>query len=388
MISIQSGMLIALGFLAATLLALLIAPAFWRRAVRLTRLRIIDTMPITDVEIRADKDRIRAGFAIKLHKLESEIEQVRLADARQKIELNRRDATINELEGTLQTLTVNVEEGANARRVLEQTVADRLPRLEARLNDAKKLLFARDREISELAAKAEKQTRDLAEKTAQSDLQSEEIQRLRQALEARQDGSNSQPMLEAELDALREKAREQAILIAKLQSTDGTRRSGSDQSSEIARLKASLAVVENQTADETNEATLALKSRVQLLEAQAAQHAETIANLRSELAKAKEREEDQAARAGTEQKRPASEPRKALSERIALAPDARSSNVETLPLSHSPATEENDARKSLETAQSPAHPAEGIQADEQAAKADNKNRPRLLDRISNLARQS
>ena len=36
MISIQSAMLVALGFLSACLLTLLLAPAFWARAVRLT----------------------------------------------------------------------------------------------------------------------------------------------------------------------------------------------------------------------------------------------------------------------------------------------------------------------------------------------------------------
>ena len=100
LVTIQTGMLVALGFLAASLLALLVAPAFWSRAVRLTTRRIKETMPLTDVEIRADKDRIRAEYAIKVHKLESQVEQVRLAGARQQIEINRRDASINELEGS------------------------------------------------------------------------------------------------------------------------------------------------------------------------------------------------------------------------------------------------------------------------------------------------
>ena len=70
MISIQSAMLVALGFLAASLLALFVAPAFWSRAVRLTTLRIKNTMPLSEIEIRADKDRVRAEFAVKVHHLD------------------------------------------------------------------------------------------------------------------------------------------------------------------------------------------------------------------------------------------------------------------------------------------------------------------------------
>ena len=43
MISVQSAMLVALGFLAASLLGLLIGSALWSRAVRLTTLRLKQT---------------------------------------------------------------------------------------------------------------------------------------------------------------------------------------------------------------------------------------------------------------------------------------------------------------------------------------------------------
>ena len=50
-------MLVALGFLVAALLALLIAPAFWSRAVKLTTRRIKETLPISDAEVQADKNK-------------------------------------------------------------------------------------------------------------------------------------------------------------------------------------------------------------------------------------------------------------------------------------------------------------------------------------------
>ena len=47
--------------------------------------------------------------------------------------------------------------------MLEQTVADRLPRVEARLAEAKRLLFNRDREIAELTAGARRHKQALEE---------------------------------------------------------------------------------------------------------------------------------------------------------------------------------------------------------------------------------
>ncbi len=333
MITIQSGMLVALGFLASSLLALMIAPLFWARAVRLTSRRIKESMPVSEIEIRADKDRIRAEYAIKVHKMESQIEQVRHSTARQQIEINRRDASVNELEAELETLRATHEESLNARRVLEQTVADRLPRVEQGLNDAKKLLFARDREINELTRTAEVRTQALDEAKTIAMQQQAEIARLTGAVAARAPGgaedvarSNSELALRSEIEALRAKTREQAQLLARLQSMSGrtatTAQSSSaggigdapqskpaneeaeklarvlkaryeDQAGEIARLRAALAVFENSVdADGSTplrDSRIGVKARMQSLEAQTVQQADAILRLRSDLAAANER---------------------------------------------------------------------------------------------------
>ena len=76
------------------------------------------------------------------------VEEATHAAAKQMVEINRRDAGISALEGDVQKLRTSLEEHENARRVLEQTITDRLPKVEYRLAEAKKLLFQRDREIS------------------------------------------------------------------------------------------------------------------------------------------------------------------------------------------------------------------------------------------------
>ena len=98
LISIQSGMLVALGFLIASLLGLLLASAFWSSAVRLTTKRLKQAMPVSEPEIKADRDRLRAEYAVKVHELETRLDQAKFERARHLIEINRRDATISALE--------------------------------------------------------------------------------------------------------------------------------------------------------------------------------------------------------------------------------------------------------------------------------------------------
>lgn len=224
--TINAAMLVALGFLTAALLAVLIAPAYRRRIVRLTTDALKRTMPMTEAEIRADKDRLRAVHAIRIHNLEAKLESVTLSSARQKIEVNRRDARISELEGQLMRQKGQVDELENARRVLERTVMDRLPKIENRLGEAKKLLVQRDNEVSQLATTAQKQARALAEASQINIQQSSEIERLTTAIstraarnqDTRSDGRfDGEVALRSEIEALRTKARDQAALITQLQ---------------------------------------------------------------------------------------------------------------------------------------------------------------------------
>jgi chromosome segregation ATPase len=225
LISIQTAMLVALGFLVASLLGLLVASAFWTRAVRLTTERIKRSMPVSEPEIKADRDRLRAEYAIKVHKLERQLDQTKLERARQFIEINRRDASIATLESDVVQLRADLDENLNARRVLEQTVADRLPKVEARLAEAKRLLFNRDREIADLSHGARRHKEALEEAASVNAQQSAQIDRLTTALTTRGgrsrggagDRRDGEVALRSEIEALRTKAREQATLIDRLQ---------------------------------------------------------------------------------------------------------------------------------------------------------------------------
>jgi len=339
-------MFVTLGFLAASLLWLLAAPGFWSRAVRLTTERLREAMPLTESEIRAEKDRMRAEYALKIHHQQTELEEVKLAAARQLIELNRRDARINSLETDLEALKASLEGAMNARGVLEQTIADRLPRLEERLNEAKRHLSGRDQEIASLTRAAERQARALQEAGAINDQLKREVQRLTTALEtagakttsgAAETSVDAIVAMRAELDALRTRSREQSALIDRLQkaiaeTADATPRAGlngskaiplrpdagtaaqadesdkklrdaralaAGQEQEIARLKATIAIHEKVGGSGTGDSRIALKASLGALEEKASQQEATIKSLRSEVAALQEQLTHQAAEHAT-----------------------------------------------------------------------------------------
>ena len=302
MISVQSAMLVALGFLIAGLLGLLIGSALWSRAVRLTTRRIKQSLPVSETEIRADRDRLRAEFAVKVHKLETALEQAKLERARQFIEVNRRDAAISTLESTVGDLRVELDEHINARRVLEQTVSDRLPRVEARLAEAKRLLFNRDREIAELTATARRHKIPLGDggrAAKQPQLSAAAAEQVPDAA-ASGDGSRAGDLvLRTEIETLRTKTREQAALIERLQQrlaqSNPEQASGrtegdlKQKTAEIARLERKLAESEEALAairastSDIDAARIAFESEVRALKSKTEDQEAEIARLAAAL---------------------------------------------------------------------------------------------------------
>jgi hypothetical protein len=81
-------------------------PAVHKRAVRLTRRDLVDATPLTAKEIQAEKDQLRAQFAVSVRRLELNMEEMRLkateraADrqnaelARLQVELDKKSALI------------------------------------------------------------------------------------------------------------------------------------------------------------------------------------------------------------------------------------------------------------------------------------------------------
>lgn len=146
---VQSVLFFVLGFLCAGFVALMIAPAIWRRAVMLTRKRVEGSMPLTLAEIQAEKDRIRAEFAMSTRRLEMSVKSLREKAAEQLVEISRGREALKELalerKDKKQALSELEAKGEDLRQREDQLqlVSDRLAQtehaLEKRVLELKKL---------------------------------------------------------------------------------------------------------------------------------------------------------------------------------------------------------------------------------------------------------
>ncbi len=181
---IHSIMLVALGFLSASILALLFSRAVWRRAVRLTTKRLRAELPASWRDVQADRDQMRAEYAIKFRQLEILLDKAREKSVQQMVAVNQHKAALKEQQEQIRILRTNLAERASKTTVLEQTVRQRLPELMSRLEKAMAQLEERDQRIAKLRRGIEKQTAALNQAAQTERLRQAEIQRLRQALDA------------------------------------------------------------------------------------------------------------------------------------------------------------------------------------------------------------
>ena len=100
---IESLMYSGLGFLAAALLVgpfglLVVMPLVHGRAERLTTRRLEATIPQSMAEISADKDLLRAEFAVSTRRLEKKVEKLETSNASQIVEIAKKSDAISNLE--------------------------------------------------------------------------------------------------------------------------------------------------------------------------------------------------------------------------------------------------------------------------------------------------
>ena len=98
---VETIMLFSLGFLAGCLLMVVFAPLVHQRAVRLTTQSILAATPMTMAEMQADKDRLRAEFAMVTRRLEIDGEEMRTRIGNQLAEIGQKVARINRLKDEL-----------------------------------------------------------------------------------------------------------------------------------------------------------------------------------------------------------------------------------------------------------------------------------------------
>ena len=95
---IEPIMYLAIGFLVSMLLGLMLLPLVHNRAVRLTTRRLEAATPLSMAEIQADKDQLRAEFAMSARRLEMNVEQLKNKTTSQLAELGKKSDAINRMK--------------------------------------------------------------------------------------------------------------------------------------------------------------------------------------------------------------------------------------------------------------------------------------------------
>jgi predicted RNase H-like nuclease (RuvC/YqgF family) len=200
---IESIMYFAIGFFAAGLSVLIIVPLVHGRAVRLTTRRLEAALPASMAEVMADKDVLRADFAMSTRRLEFKIEQLTTNSASQLAELGRKSDALNRLkiEGDalreqLRTSEASAAIKLNAERALVENESE-LATLTSTLDERALLVDAQNAEIAALT----RQVQTLHEQLAQAG----------EAVRAAEDRAAAAPDVER---ALAEKQSELAALIS------------------------------------------------------------------------------------------------------------------------------------------------------------------------------
>src|SRR6476659_7634547 len=150
---IEPIMFFAIGFLAASLFGLVLIPLVHNRAVRLTMRRLEAATPLSMAEIQADKDQLRAEFAMSTRRLELSVEQMKAKTTSQLAELGKKSDAINRLKAELGEKTAALF-SLEAR---EKALKDQLQATEAEhslkissLRDAERLLAEKQADVAKL----------------------------------------------------------------------------------------------------------------------------------------------------------------------------------------------------------------------------------------------
>lgn len=130
---IELSLVFVLGMLVAGLVWLVLLPAFWRRAVRLTTERVERSLPLSVNEIFAAQDRLRAEHGVALARMQETLDRARADLSAAKAETGER---LKAESGFLNTIT------AERRRIAA---------LEVEIGGIKVELQTRDMRIGDLS---------------------------------------------------------------------------------------------------------------------------------------------------------------------------------------------------------------------------------------------
>jgi chromosome segregation ATPase len=266
---IEAIMFFALGFLAASLIALVLLSAVWHRAVRLTTRRIEGAIPVSMAEIQADKDQLRAEFAMSTRRLETSVEQLKLKTTEQLAEIGRKSETIRLLKAEVEEKSASI----TALEAQERTLRERLRSTEEELSVKAKNLHEAESDLASKSNQIAQLSHSLGDITSESESNRVEIVAL----------ETQCTTLKGRIgDLEREVAVTEQRLAEERGQAERTSRTLTDEREKISVLNRRLAELENRLAEGKAEAE-ALSRTVASLEAESRRQSELAAKREKEL---------------------------------------------------------------------------------------------------------
>ncbi len=177
---VEPIMYFGIGFLVAALLALMFIPLVHNRAVRLTMRRLEAATPLTMAEIRADKDQLRAEFAMSTRRLELSVEQMKAKATTQLAEIGKKSDAINQLKKELGEKTA----AYFALEARDKELLEQLRGIEQEFEIKSGALREAERALSDKEAELAKLVAELGEHAISADTQRVELAALRTQVEA------------------------------------------------------------------------------------------------------------------------------------------------------------------------------------------------------------
>ncbi|MGV3635297.1 MAG: hypothetical protein ACO1NY_13185 [Pseudorhodoplanes sp.] len=177
---IEPAMYLGIGFLVASLFGLIFLPLVHARAVRLTVRRMEAATPLSMAEIQADKDQLRAEFAMSTRRLEMSVEQLKAKSTSQLAELGKKNDAINRLKLELGEKSATIF----ALEAREKALKDQMKATEDELSVKTLGLHETERNLSDKEAELARLSGDLGERTATTEAQRIELISLKTQIEA------------------------------------------------------------------------------------------------------------------------------------------------------------------------------------------------------------
>jgi chromosome segregation ATPase len=272
---IEPIMFFGIGFFVASLLGLVLIPLVHNRAVRLTMKRLEAATPLSMAEIQADKDQLRAEFAMSTRRLELSVEQMKAKTTSQLAELGKKTDAINRLKVELGEKTAAIF-SLEAR---EKSLKDQLGATESEHSVKIGALREAERMLQEKQAELAKVAHDLHDRSTAADSQRVEATALRAQVEALKDRVSGHEREAHEIgDRLSRERREEADASTELQEERGRVEKLSDRDSQL----------ERQLVAQTTEAEV-LGRRVQEVEARMTDQVKVLSEREIEIAALREK---------------------------------------------------------------------------------------------------